>query len=261
MVPILVYHEIASSAAAFNRLAVPPDAFAAQLAQLYAQGFSTLTASAAVAALAEGTELPDRAVVLTFDDGFADLHDVALPLLDRYQFTATVFVTTGWIRDAAPPVAEPRPGQMLNWQQIRDLADAGLEVGAHSCFHPQLDQLPSSRLQRELRASKEILETGLGCVVAGMAYPFGYSNASVRRVAREAGYSYACAVGNKTIGPAWDLFALPRLTVRRSTSLHEFSQIICGESLQLLFLKDHFLTKGWGIVRRARSTLISGSYG
>lgn len=253
MVPILMYHQIASSAIAINRLAVPPDAFAAQLAQLHAQGFSTLTASAVAAALAEGTDLPDRAVVLTFDDGFADLYEVALPLLNHYQFTATVYVTTGWIQDAAPPVAQPPPGQMLSWLQIRDLADSGVEIGAHGCSHPELDQLPGRQLEHELRTSKEILETGLGRPVQGMAYPFGYSSARVRRMVREVGYQYACAVGNRIIGSACDPFALPRLTVKRSTRLREFNQVIHGQSLQSLFLKEHVLTKGWAVLRRTRS--------
>jgi peptidoglycan/xylan/chitin deacetylase (PgdA/CDA1 family) len=259
VVPILMYHEIASSTVATNRLAVSPYAFAAQLAHLYSEGLSTVTVSTVATALAEGTCLPDRTVALTFDDGFADLHDVALPLLDRYQFTATVYVTTGWIQDAAPPVAEPRPGQMLSWQQIRDLAEAGVEIGAHSYSHPELDQVPGRQLERELRSSKEILETGLGRPVLGMAYPFGYSSARVRRVAREVGYRYACAVGNRTIGPVWDPFALPRLTVKRSTRLREFDHVIHGQNTQLLFLKEHALTKGWAVLRRTRSMLKSFS--
>ena len=145
--------------------------------------------------------LPDRAVVLTFDDGFEDFHRCALPLLDRYGYTATVFVTTGWVQDAGRDAAGRCPGRMLSWSQVAEAAGAGMEVGAHSWGHPQLDQLPGAALREELYASKAQLEDRLGRPVPGLAYPFGYSSARVRRVAREAGHHYACAVSNTLLTP------------------------------------------------------------
>ena len=88
-----MYHEITPEVDGVNRLAVSREKFAAQLDRLHNQGFSTFTPSALAMALTKQTDLPERAVALTFDDGFADLHDVALPLLKRYNFTATAFVT------------------------------------------------------------------------------------------------------------------------------------------------------------------------
>src|SRR5207248_4759390 len=94
-VPVLMYHEIAPAAATTSRLAVPPEEFAAQLGLLHEHGFTTVTAGTLAAALADGGHgLPDRPIVLTFDDGFADFHAAALPVLSRYGFTATLFVTT-----------------------------------------------------------------------------------------------------------------------------------------------------------------------
>ncbi len=254
--PILMYHQIAGPPETSDRLAVPPGAFAAQLAHLYAAGFTTLTASALAAAVSDGTgALPARPVVLTFDDGFADFHREALPLLRRYGFTATVFVTTGWIQDAGPWSAGSRPGQMLTWGQIRESAAAGVEIAAHSHRHPQLDQLTDADLRRELHDSKALLEDGLGRPVPGLAYPFGYSSTRVRRAARAAGHQYACAVGNMIAGPAWDPFAVPRLTIRRSTGLRSFDHIVHGRGLPMIFMKDRSLTRGWAVVRRTRATL------
>ena len=251
--PILMYHEIAPDIRSAKRLAVPADAFAAHLSYLHSEGFETLTASAVASALAEGTELPRRAVVITYDDGFADLHETALPLLSRYHFTATVYITTGWIQDSMSPCAWRRPGQMLNWRQISDLAEAGIEIGAHSCSHPQLDQLPDKQIKDELRIGKETLEAQLQRPVAGLAYPFGYSNARVRRMAQEVGYQYACVVGNRLVGPSWDPFALPRLTVKRSTGLDQFQRIVHGQDVPMVFFVDHVLTKAWATFRRAQS--------
>ena len=109
-VPILMYHEIAGPTETDSQLAVPPSAFASQLGYLHDAGFQTLTAGTVAEIMnGGGGQLPDRAVVLTFDDGFEDFHRQALPLLDRYGFTATLYVTTGWVEDAGPLPAGRRP--------------------------------------------------------------------------------------------------------------------------------------------------------
>jgi peptidoglycan/xylan/chitin deacetylase (PgdA/CDA1 family) len=255
-IPVLMYHEIAGRQDTASRLAVTPEAFASQLAYLSEQGFTTISVAKLASALAgEPGRLPDRPVVITFDDGFADFHGAALPVLRRYGFTATVFVTTGWIADSGPHEAGNRPGRMMSWSQIREAADAGIELGAHSHSHPQLDQLSAGTLRDELVISKALLEDGLGRAVSGLAYPYGYSNARVRRVAREVGYAHACAVGNTMAGSEQDAFAQSRLTIRRSTSLTTFGMIVTGKKESVIFLKDHSLTKGYAVVRRGRAIL------
>lgn len=251
-VPVLMYHEITTSPAGSARLAVSPRSFATQMSYLHDAGFSTVTAGDLAAAAAGQTALPSRPVALTFDDGFADFHEVALPILQKYGFTATLFMTTGWIRGAGQRRSSA-PGQMLSWSQLAEVAAAGIEVGGHSDQHPQLDQLEASVVRRELATSKEALEDTLGVPVPGLAYPFGYSNARVRRLAAEVGYSYAYAVGNRKLGSEPDQFALPRLTVSRSTRLHTYQQISACRKLGVIFLKDRSLTKGWAVARRARS--------
>jgi len=261
-VPILMYHEISPPAETTSRLAVPPEAFAEQLGYLHGAGFETVTAGYLAEILAgRPGRLPDRPVVLTFDDGFEDFHRQAMPLLDRYGYTATVFVTTGWVQDAGPHAAGRRPGRMLSWSQIAEAARAGIEIGAHSWQHRQLDQLPGRLLREELYASKAHLEDRLGFGIPGLAYPFGYSDAMVRQVARDAGHGYACAVSNTLLNPGTDLLALPRLTVRRSTSLQTFQQLAQSRNVPMIFLKDRALTKGYALVRRARAALGSVSHG
>jgi len=255
-IPILMYHEIANRHDTASRLAVPPDSFAVHLKHLHEAGFTTLTVSGLASALgADPVRLPARPVVITFDDGFADFHREALPLLRRYGFTATVFVTTGWIADAGPHAAGRGPGRMLCWNQIREAATAGVEIGAHSHRHPQLDQIALSKLRDELMISKSLLEDGLGVAVPNLAYPFGYSNARVRQVARELGYEHACAVRNVSVGPGEDPLALPRLTICRSTRPATFDCIVRGKRESVIFLKDRSLTKGYALVRRTRAVL------
>jgi peptidoglycan/xylan/chitin deacetylase (PgdA/CDA1 family) len=251
-----MYHEIAGPTESDSRLAVSPEAFSAQLAYLHDEGYCTVTAAELSDALARGDgSLPDRPIVLTFDDGYADFHSQTMPMLDRYAFTATVFVTTGWVRDAEKSAERQPPGPMLSWGQIEEAASIGMEVAAHSHTHPQLDQLSHQLLRDELATGKAVLEDKLGSPVTGLAYPFGYSNAKVRETARELGHHYSCAVGNTIMSSESDLLALPRLTVRQSTDMPVFQRIVRGENLNRVFLKDRALTKGWAVVRRGRAAL------
>ncbi len=199
-VPVLMYHEIADVTATLSGLAVAPEAFASQLAYLHDAGFTTVTAGALAKILADGAgALPERPAVLTFDDGYRDFYCTALPLLKQYGHTATVFQTTGWVGTKLGPRA------MLNWRELAELAEAGIEIGAHSHQHPELDRLSGDKLSDELDAPKRMLEDKLGLAVPGVSYPFGLWNAKARRAAREAGYTHAYAVGNAmaTSGPTF----------------------------------------------------------
>lgn len=251
-----MYHEINEPAEAFSGLAVSPAAFREQLAYLAGAGYTTVTAGQFATLLAAGESLPPRTVVLTFDDGFADFHRYAVPALSEHGFVASVFVTTGWIQDAGGDAR--RPGTMLSWSQVAEVVAAGMEVGGHSSRHPQLDQVPARRLRDELYGSKASLEDKLGIPIPGVAYPFGYSNAQVRELARAAGYGYGYAVANTRAGTAPDPFRLPRLTVHHSTSLAEFRRLVEGE-LALSMVRDRALTATWSVVRRSKSALAAAT--
>ena len=195
-------------------------------------------------------------MVLTFDDGYADFHSQALPLLERYGFSATVFVTTGWVAENGGRPAAPPPGPMLTWSQIEEASGCGIEFAAHSSTHPQLDRLSEPTLPRgtdfeQGRSSR----TGWASPVTGLAYPFGYSNSKVREAARQLTYGYGCAVRNAMAGAESDLFALPRLTVARSTTMAVFRQLVHGDNLRRIYLKDRAMTKGWAVARRSLATV------
>ena len=255
-VPILMYHEIATPAETKSHLAVSPDQFATQLQYLRDAGYQTLTFTDAAAALAAGRgQLPARSVVLTFDDGYADFHSQALPLLEKFGFTATVFVTTGWMADAGKHAAGTPLGPMMSWTQVREAATAGVEIGAHSHGHPELDQISGSQLRDELTTPKELLEEGIGQPVPSVAYPFGYSSARVRQAVRAAGYQHGSAVANAMAKAGGDEFAVPRLTVRASTRPETFERVVRGGQESTIYLKDHALTKGYAMVRRTKAVI------
>ena len=253
-VPVLMYHEIAGilSTPTPSRLAVAPEAFADQLAYLRDAGFTAITAGALAESLADGAEpLPERPVVLTFDDGYCDFYDQALPLLKQYGHTATVFQTTERIG-----IERPKRRMMLTWQEIAEVAEAGVEIGAHTITHPQLDQLPEKELREELSDSKRLIEDHLGMAVPGLSYPYGYSNEKVRQMARELGYAYAYAVGNAMTTSEADHFALPRLTVKHNTTFEAFCKMVNGHDT-LTLRRDRALTSAFSVVRRAKAGLRS----
>lgn len=252
-VPILMYHSIdADAPAPTRRLSVEPDAFSAQMQMLRDFGYTTLPFAQLGALLDAGEPVPERTVVLTFDDGYADLYDTALPILQRHGFTAAVFVTTGWLRDAGARSAGRPLGRMLSATQVRELAEAGIEIGGHTHSHPELDQLSASSLGDELQASKDLLEQVAGRPVSTFAYPFGYSSHQVRAAVAANGYRYAAAVGNACTSRPADPLALPRLTIRRATSKRTFERIARQEGVGRAFLRDRVLTHGYAVVRHGR---------
>ena len=247
-VPVLMYHEIAHAATTQSKLAVTPELFADQMAYLSDQGFTSLTAGGLAAILADGGRgLPERPVVVTFDDGYGDFYDQALPLLKQHGLTSTVFQTTGWVG------LTDQVKRMMNWRELGEVAECGFEIGAHTYRHPQLDQLPAKAVRSEIFGPKHAIEDKLGMAVPGLSYPFGYSNPMVREIAREAGCTYAYAVGN-ALASGDDLFTLPRLTVKRSTTMESFRQMVNGQDTAEL-KRARLLTRGYSPIRRVRSAV------
>ncbi|WP_199782836.1 polysaccharide deacetylase family protein [Streptomyces alboniger] len=251
-VPILMYHSIARLPSAATRgLSVSPEAFARQMEVLGERGFTPLTTGQLAAVWrSSGASLPERPVLITFDDGYEGVHRYALPELARHGFTSTLFVSTGWLR------GEHDTGGgldlMLDWDQVRELAAAGTEIGGHGHTHLELDQLTDEELRLELSRCRDIVVGELGTRPVSFAYPYGYSNRRVRGRVREAGFAQSLAVGNTLARRAQGPYALRRVTVRRSTGTEEFERLVEGRAIARTFARDHVLTKGYAMVRRAR---------
>lgn len=263
-VPILMYHSISSQATKrFRPFAVPPLLFARQMDYLYRQAYTPMSATQLVGALfaeeAARKPLPERPVVITFDDGYADFFSETLPVLNRYRFTATLYITTAFINDTGRWLR--REGEtarpMLTWDQITEVNARGIEIGAHSHRHFQLDTLPLALAQAEIVQSKRILEDRLGSAVHSFAYPFGYSSPAVRRLVRGAGFTSACAVKHTLSSPGNDPFALARLMVDSDTDVEAFGALLTTGRCASLFttLYRRARTPLWQPVRRGSAAL------
>ncbi|MER5472116.1 polysaccharide deacetylase family protein [Streptomyces sp. NPDC002685] len=250
-VPILMYHSIARSPNDATRaLSVSPEAFAEQMALLDDRGFTPVDTARLASSWRSGGPLPERPVLITFDDGYAGVHLHGLPTLAKYGFASTLFVSTGWIRGAYDTGGGL--DAMLDWDQVRRLAGEQTEVGGHSHTHPQLDQLADDALWFELLRCREIIADELGARPVSFAYPYGYSSPRVRRTVREAGFAQSLAVGNGLARRRQGPYALRRVTVRRTTGIEEFERLVEGRAIARTFARDRALTKGYAMVRRAR---------
>ncbi len=161
---------------------------------------------------------PERSVVLTFDDGYASHFELVAPLLVRYRFSGTFFISADLVG---------RPGYM-SWDQLRKLAFLGMEIGSHGLSHTPLTQLSPSELARELVTSKRRLEDELGLPVRALAAPGGCWNQAVAEAVTQAGYEAAWVSTIGTNGPDTNPLALRRVVVRQPFSAERIVSMVEG---------------------------------
>jgi peptidoglycan/xylan/chitin deacetylase (PgdA/CDA1 family) len=252
-IPILMYHSIADEPPrAFRRFAVAPAQFAAQMRALVANGFHTVTVGDLVEARAGRAILPPRPIVLTFDDGFADFHSSAAPILFRFGLRATLYVVAGLVGATSAWLAAGDGGaqKLASWAQLRELAANGVEIGSHTLSHPALDIMTESAARSEIAGSKRAIEDRLGRPVETFAYPYGFKSPRVRALVEEAGYASACAVAYRTSSDADDRLALPRLIVPGGMNAAAFDRLLEGAP-PIATLVDRARSHTYALMRRA----------
>lgn len=205
---IFMYHGIADVDEDPNQLCVSPARFAEQMAWLARRGLRGVGIAELVDAMRAGRQ---RGLVgLTFDDGYINVLETALPVLRQHGFGATAYI----ISDRLGGTNEWDEGpvwKLMTGDQVRELAEAGIEIGSHAATHMRLAGASPAQLTAEIIESRTSLGTLLGIEIRGFAFPYGSMDAASRQAVRDAGYEYACAVEASTaeIG----LMALPRLYV------------------------------------------------
>lgn len=215
---VLMYHSVSSCADDPYRITVSPYRLDRQLRWLRDRGLSGVSVGELLRARAAGRG--EGLVGLTFDDGYADFVDTALPLLRRHGCTATVFVLPGRLGgDNAWDELGPRK-PLLSADGIRTAADEGMEVGSHGLLHTDLTTADDATLERETRHSRTLLSDITGTVPDGFCYPYGTVDARAVDAVRAAGYGYACAIDP---GALTGVHALPRVHIDASdTSVRMF---------------------------------------
>jgi peptidoglycan/xylan/chitin deacetylase (PgdA/CDA1 family) len=218
---VLEYHAVSEAWPA--ALAVTPAQLREQLEWLVGRGYTGATFSDAVT-----SGRSERTLVVTFDDAYLSVFELAHPILASLGLPGTVFVVTDFA-DSGRPLHWPRSKDWrggpyehelrgMTWPQLAELAECGWEIGSHTRTHPRLTQLPDDALARELRESREACKRALGRPCSSLAYPYGDFDARVAARAGEAGYQVAAI---ETLGPPHPLM-WPRVGIYRADSLARF---------------------------------------
>ncbi|MBV5341856.1 MAG: polysaccharide deacetylase family protein [Deltaproteobacteria bacterium] len=253
-IPVLMYHALedeihpAGAVDAGEQLYVlKVSQFREQMEYLHREGYSTFLLEE-LQALAEW---PDKAVVLTFDDGHESNFTLALPILLEYGFKAEFFITTGWI--GTP--------YFMNEEQIQGLHQAGMGIGSHGVTHRFLSDLPEADIKTELDESKRVLEACLGVPVESMSYPGGRMNQRTQSLAHTSGYRYICSSVPHLHQPTSDKAIIHRFAVTADVTLDAFASLVQGRGLNVIRFRHDLLatTKavlGNKLYTRFRSALI-----
>ncbi len=228
-VPILSYHSVADTPGR-DVETITADALAGQLEWLSTHGFLAVSVSQMLSQAA--TSPPPRPLVcLTFDDGYTDNRQTALPILNRFGASATFYVSTAYLGATSswnpPDYIGHRP--MMTADDLRRLDAAGHEIGSHGHLHVDLTALPETAVTEQLSQSRRILEEALGHPVTGFAPPHGRTSAGVARAAKAAGFRHLVRGGRFLPNRFGESpFELHRITVARDDSLREFVKKVSG---------------------------------
>lgn len=254
-VPILMYHSV--SEVIGGELAdytLSPKRFAAHVAHLCDRGYVAYSVSQWQDAIQLGNPLADRPVVLTFDDAFEDFLANALPVLVQARMPATMYVPTGYLGGVSGWLTRHRVDSrpVMSATALSELVTAGIEIGAHSHSHAQLDLVPRERLDAEVRRPKAILEDLLGREVASFAYPFGYYDRRVRRAVAASGYRNAVRVDHLSCWTTADPYAFPRLIINARTSVDDLDRMLASPTSRVDRIVARAKALAWRTARRVR---------
>ena len=248
-VPVLNYHQVEQKNG--NPLTLWPDQFEAQMAYLAEEGYTTITIDEMMDALEHGTPLPEKPVIITFDDGYADNYEYAYPILKKYGFKATIFLIYDFT-NAYP--------NYLTWEQIDEMKQSGLiRFESHTMTHANLAELDSAdELRHEIADSHDLLSEKIGYDMHYIAYPGGRVNPEIEEITRAAGYRGGFTVHYGLSTPTEGRYQMDRIPIF-GANMHTLTRF----KLRLAFapliapLEDLRLTlRSCGLDRLANALLI-----
>ncbi|MGB7769554.1 MAG: polysaccharide deacetylase family protein [Verrucomicrobiia bacterium] len=218
--PILMYHSISDDVepecSPYYKTATSPARFAQHLRWLNDEGFRSVDLEEGVRLAQQGGLEREKRVLITFDDGFRDFYDSALPVLKSHNHTATVFLPTAFI---GPGRQSFKGRECLTWKEVRELRIQGIQFGSHTARHPVLYGNSWVEIQNELSSSKKKLEQELGGTVTSFAYPYAFPQqdrrftVAFKKLLQEQGYRHCVTTMIGRVRAGDDLFSLKRLPV------------------------------------------------
>ncbi len=207
--PILTFHAVDDRASV---LSFPPRLFQQGMARLHESGYKTLNLPQIVEHLRQRVAFPERSFAITFDDGYQSVYNRASPVLQRYGFSATVFLSVGESGTTTGTERLPRMEgrSMLSWREIKEMHRWGIAFGGHTLTHPDLTRLPAERIEAEVVGGKRLIEDALGSTVDTFAYPFGRHDKRCRELVSR---HFLCACSDRLglLRSNTDFYAMDRV--------------------------------------------------
>ena len=214
-VPVLYYHSVDPSEA--NEVIISPEKLREELTFIKDSGYTTLTMSELNDYILNNAPIPEKSIVITFDDGYADNYANAFPILKELDIKATIFVISNFT---------DKDGYYMTSQQIKEMSDYGIDIQSHTASHAHLNQLTYEEQLNELKTSKEKLESITEKPVISIAYPFGDYDDNTILASKEAGYSLSFNTNRGLSDRTDNPLSLNRIYVSSLYSIEQFKEIL-----------------------------------
>lgn len=214
-VPVLYYHSVDPSEA--NEVIISPEKLREELTFIKDSGYTTLTMSELNDYILNNAPIPEKSIVITFDDGYADNYTNAFPILKELDMKATIFVISSCIDNN---------GYYMTSQQLKEMSDYGIDIQSHTVSHSYLSQLTYEEQLNELKTSKEKLESITEKPVISIAYPFGDYDDNTILASKEAGYSLSFNTNRGLSDRTDNPLSLNRIYVSSLYSIEQFKEIL-----------------------------------
>lgn len=229
-IPVLLYHNFQYEYTADKAvITVTPERFDEHMAALVSNGYTAITFEDVYNASMSKFSLPEKPVIVSFDDGYETNYNYAFPVLEKYGIKATIFVVASTVGQTMGV------NRHFTWAQAKTMQQSGLvSIQSHTYSHMDLTTLSSFQLERELRMSKYLIEKNLGTECDIVAFPYGNYNQHIFDAAKRAGYKVAARVGEIGINTAADVKTKPltRITVYGTWTSDDLIMMISANAKQ-----------------------------
>ena len=200
-VMVLNYHKVVDE---HMSLSVPLADFEQHMKWLKEYGYTSITPEELYEFIVNGSELPEKPVLITFDDGYKDNYTNAYPIMKKYGFKGTIFVVTGFLGVY---------DNYMTWEQAKELADNGFSIESHTYSHKSMTEASDEEISKELTKSRDTVKNKLGIDADFMAYPTGTYNLHIAELVQKAGYKGAFTIKYDNVSRESNVYALERVPI------------------------------------------------
>ncbi|MCH4166501.1 MAG: polysaccharide deacetylase family protein [Megasphaera sp.] len=242
-VPVLNYHQVNDRF--YTPITTTTANFEEQMKYLHDHGYHSITQAQFQDYIENEGPLPDKPVLITFDDGYEDNYSQAWPILKKYDMTATIFLVTGYV--SYYPL-------YLTWDEVKEMNGDHVEFGSHTVSHMPLIDMEQQRVRSELTDSKKAIEARVGHTIDFLAYPEGKYNDMVEQETKAAGYVAAFTVQVGRDHPTDDHYALNRVAIFEGGNysfLHFRFRLIMSTLCSYLWRSHAYVANTLGLSRIA----------